>query len=173
MTGEPEAAVQRRYRRRWWHRWEVVNVGWMGLDVAPEAMSGFVTRRHASTGRGRVVTSNNHTGDYLAHFAAWDGGPLGPNEDLPPGFYGSREAPVTMLHYAGAWAMSTARRPASGDPVAAVYLRIVAGQLGTGPEYHVLDGVVDADVAEQWAEALNLAARRAREDIAAGSGPSS
>ena len=105
--------------------------------------------------------------DYLAHFAAWDGEPLGPNEDLPPGYYGAKEAPVTMLHYAGAWGMSTARQDRNGVRIPAVYLRTIAGVLGTGPAYHVLDGVVDADIAEEWGQTLIMAARRAREDAEA------
>jgi len=105
--------------------------------------------------------------DYLAHFAAWDGKELGWNEDLPPGYYGSMEVPVTMLHYAGAWGMSIAREDRNGVRIPAVYLRTIAGQIDTGPEYHVLDGVVDADVAEQWGQMLMAAAQRAREDMEA------
>lgn len=103
--------------------------------------------------------------DLLHGFKRWEGEELGENWEHEPGFEGKRLAPNPHLHIAGAWCMSSARQEASGALIPAVYLRQVAGVVGTGPAYHVLDGIVDADVAEQWAEALFGAAKASRKDV--------
>jgi hypothetical protein len=103
--------------------------------------------------------------DPLAAFAAWEGQKLGPEIDGPPGFTGEFRAPSAHLHYAGAWVTSTAMTQA-GVLVPAVYLKTVAGVLGTGPRYHVVEGIVVAEIAEDWGRAMVAAAERSRLDVA-------
>lgn len=105
--------------------------------------------------------------DALASFKEWEGEDLGEDRQDAPGFQGLHRAPGVHLHIAGAWGMSTARRDGEGNLVPAVYLRQVAGVAGTGPRYHVLDGIVDADVAEEWGRMLIEAAAAARRDVEA------
>lgn len=107
--------------------------------------------------------------DALASFKAWEGEDLGENRNDAPGFQGFHTAPKAHLHIAGAWVMSSARRDGHGQVHPAVYLRQVAGVVGTGPRYHVLDGIVDADVAEDWGRSLIEAAAAARRDVEASS----
>lgn len=107
--------------------------------------------------------------DALSSFKAWEGEELGENRQAAPGFVGVFRAPNPHLHIAGAWGMSSARRDGDGDLHPAVYLRQIAGVIGTGPRYHVLDGVVDADVAEEWGHMLIDAAAAARRDVEADS----
>lgn len=105
--------------------------------------------------------------DPLAHFKAWEGESLGENREEIPGFRGAYKAPAVHLHIAGAWGMSSARRDGEGNVHPAVYLRQVAGAVGTGPRYHVLDGIIDADVAEGIGQILVAAAAAARRDVEA------
>ena len=107
--------------------------------------------------------------DILGAFKEWEGEDLGENRIDEPGFQGLHTPPVTHLHIAGAWGMSSAREDAQGTLHPAVYLRQVAGVLGTGPRYHVLDGIVDADVAEEWGRMLIEAAAASRRDVEAAS----
>lgn len=103
--------------------------------------------------------------DPLRDFKPWEGEELGPDRVEPkPGWVGKRRAPRVFLHIAGAWGESTAMGREGDRP--AVYLRMVAGAAGTGPRYHVIDGVVEADIAEQWGRLLIEAAQAARRDVA-------
>lgn len=110
--------------------------------------------------------------DPLTPFKEWEGEELGENREEQPGFKGLFRAPSPHLHIAGAWAMSTARRDGEGDLHPAVYVRQIAGAVGTGPRYHVLDGLIDADVAEDLGQTLIGAAQAARRDIEAEKGDS-
>lgn len=105
--------------------------------------------------------------DELESFKAWEGESLGDNRAGVAGFQGRHRAPNPHLHIAGAWGMSSAREDGAGNLHPAVYLRQVAGVVGTGPRYHVLDGIVDADVAEEWGRMLIEAAEAARRDVEA------
>lgn len=106
--------------------------------------------------------------DAFEAFKVWEGEELGPNEKKQPGFRGELRVPgSTICHIAGAWAMSTARQDRYGNLHPAVYVRQIIRSKGTDT-YHVIDAIVDAQIAMEWAEALRGAARRAPKDIARG-----
>lgn len=69
------------------------------------------------------------------------------------------------LHIAGGWGMSSARTAGDGTKHPIVYLKLVAGVVGTGPRYHVLHAIVDADVALELSKVLAMAAERGRLDV--------
>lgn len=105
--------------------------------------------------------------DALADFKVWEGEELGENREGMPGFTGVFRAPSKHLHIAGTWGMSSMRRDGEGEIHPTVYLKQIARTIGTDTPYHVLDGVVDADVAEQWGQMLIDAAATARRDVEA------
>lgn len=105
--------------------------------------------------------------DPLRAFKEWEGEELGPNKKERPGFRGEFKAPAAICHIAGAWAISTARQDRHGHLHPAVYVRQIIRSKGTDT-YHVVDAIVDAEVAMEWAEALRGAAKRAPKDIARG-----
>lgn len=105
--------------------------------------------------------------DPLAAFTVWEGQALGEERVTEPGFQGEFQAPAVHLHVAGAWAMSSGRRDGKGIVHPAVYVRLLAGVVGTGPRYHLLEGIMDADIARELGETLIACADRSVVDIAA------
>lgn len=102
--------------------------------------------------------------DPLATFKVWEGEELGNDRDTDAGFEGSFTTPTTVLHYAGGHVTSTAMGRNHDKP--AVYIKLVTRAIGHD-NYHVLDGIIESDVALELAESLAHAAVRARADIAA------
>ncbi len=104
--------------------------------------------------------------DPLSPFQEWEGQELGDDVIKKPGFYGLLKAPKLHLHYAGAHVVSTARRDRHGELHPAVWIRIAIKVIGT-ETYHVVEGMMDAEMAEEFAGALADAAVRAPLDIEA------
>ncbi len=107
--------------------------------------------------------------DPLAQFAEWEGQELGDDIIKRPGFYGLIRAPKLHLHYAGAHVVSTARQDRNGKLHPAVWIRVAIKVIGT-ETYHIVEGMMDAPMAKEFAEALQEAAERAPLDIAAKKG---
>lgn len=109
--------------------------------------------------------------DPLRDFKRWEGEELGADQDQKPGFYGVIQTSARLIHVAAAHVTSTARRQyeAGKEPqlVPAAIIRLVAGVIGTGPRYHVLELVVDADIGAQLGAILQAAAQRSAEDLEA------
>jgi hypothetical protein len=87
---------------------------------------------------------------------------------MPPGWYGLFTAPKLHHHFAGAHGTSTARKDRHGTLHPAVWLKFIMGVIGTGPRYHVLEGLMDADMAEELGQILLQAAKQSRLDMEAG-----
>lgn len=104
--------------------------------------------------------------DPLAPFRQWEGQELGPDHDLEPGFYSPERPPRNMLHYAGMHVTSTARVDRHGELHPAVWIKAAVKVVGT-EIYHVVEGMMDAPMAIEFAEALRFAADRAPLDIVA------
>ncbi len=107
------------------------------------------------------------TNDPLAQFAEWEGQELSEDEVKNPGFYGLTKVPKLHLHYAGAYVVSTARQDRHGKLHPAVWIRVIIKVIGT-ETYHIVEGMMDAPMAIEFAEALQLTAERAPLDIEAG-----
>ena len=105
--------------------------------------------------------------DPLAPFQEWEGQELGDDKIKEPGFYGLLKAPKLHLHYAGAHVVSTARKDRYGKLHPAVWIRVAIKVIGT-ETYHVVEGMMDAEMATEFAEALADTAIRAPLDIEAG-----
>ncbi len=105
--------------------------------------------------------------DPLADFREWEGQELGENLDAAPGFHGVERPPSNRLHYAGAHVTSTARVDRHGDLHPAVWIKVAVKVIGT-ETYHIVEGMMDADIAAEFAEWLKDAAERAPLDIEAG-----
>jgi hypothetical protein len=104
--------------------------------------------------------------DSLSDFREWEGQDLGEDTDLKPGFYGLTKPPRLALHFAGAHVTSTARRDRYNVLHPAVWIKLAVKQIGT-ETYHVVEGMMDAEIATEFAEALALGAERAPLDIQA------
>ncbi|MCP4897364.1 MAG: hypothetical protein GY906_10370 [bacterium] len=107
--------------------------------------------------------------DPLSAFAVWEGQVLGPDLELDPGFYGEGiRVPKIHCHLAHGHVTSSGRQDRQGVVHPAVYLRLALGVIGTGPKYHIVDVLVDADVARDLAIGLAGASTRSALDIEAG-----
>jgi hypothetical protein len=84
-----------------------------------------------------------------------------------PGLY-PIPAPSRLCHLAGAQAVSAARTDPNGIRHPAVLLQLVAGVVGTGPKYHVVNLLVDSDVASQASRILASCSAAAVFDVVAG-----
>ena len=105
--------------------------------------------------------------DPLAPFQEWEGQELGEEMVREPGWYGITKTPALKLHYAGAHCTSTARVDRHGEHHPAVWIRLLVKVIGT-ETYHIIEGMMDADVATDFAEGLSVTASQAPLDIAAG-----
>lgn len=116
------------------------------------------------------MTTRPAMSDPFAEFAVWEEGPIGPDETgKAAGLYGHLTPPKLHMHIAGGHCTSMARQDRQGNRHPAVWLRLVAGIVGTGPRYHILTGMMDAEVAAQLGEILIVAAKQAALDIKAAS----
>ncbi len=107
--------------------------------------------------------------DPLAQFREWEGQLLGPERDATPGFFSPERPPRNMLHYATAHVTSTARVDRNENLHPAVWIKAAVKVVGT-ETYHVVEGMMDADMAIEFAEALKGAAERSPLDIVAALG---
>ena len=87
--------------------------------------------------------------DPLRDFREWEGQAIGEDRDGKPGFVDERP-PANSVHYAGAHVTSTARVDRDGVQHPAVWIRVAVKVIGT-ETYHVVEGMMDADIAIQFA----------------------